>query len=190
MFLYPLSDGLRDLLFHRFSDELRRNPADTVKSGIDFALAYYSQKSEFSAMIHEFESLGQIDQRTEEEIRSNGYVLNTLQASLWCLLTTSMLSGMHPEGSQPWWRYRYRRGNLRRLRRIMVRRNIDSQRVERENSQVCGISKTCKGALSSMWERSACTKIRCRAFNDTEKIIILCNAFGRIDIWIDVKRVA
>ena len=62
---------------------------NAVKSGIVSALAYYRQKPEFSEVIHEFESLSHIDQRTEEEIRSSGYVIHTLQASLWCLLTTS-----------------------------------------------------------------------------------------------------
>jgi len=55
---------------------------NAVKSGIDSALAYYRQKPEFSEVIHEFEFLGQINQRTEEEIRSSGYVIHTLQASL------------------------------------------------------------------------------------------------------------
>lgn len=63
--------------------------AAAVKSGIDSALAYYRQKPEFSEVIHEFESLSYIDRCTEDEIRSSGYVLHTLQASLWCLLTTS-----------------------------------------------------------------------------------------------------
>lgn len=36
-----------------------------------------------------FNRLGQIDQLEEQEIRSSGYVIDTLEAALWCLTTTN-----------------------------------------------------------------------------------------------------
>ncbi len=60
-----------------------------VRSGIFSALSYYKSKPEFSGTFHEFESLTDIGLWKESQISGSGYVLHTLQASLWCLLTTS-----------------------------------------------------------------------------------------------------
>lgn len=62
---------------------------DAVADGLHAALAYYREKPEFAPVYQEFESLPRVGQRSEAEIGSTGFVLHTLQASLWCLLTTS-----------------------------------------------------------------------------------------------------
>lgn len=59
-----------------------------VKNGILSALSYYRRKAEFASVISEFESLAEIGNWPEESVQSSGYVIHTLQAALWCLLTT------------------------------------------------------------------------------------------------------
>lgn len=61
---------------------------NAVMGGVASALDYYRNKPEFAAVYSEFESLLQIEQWSESEIESTGFVLHTLQAALWCLLTT------------------------------------------------------------------------------------------------------
>lgn len=61
---------------------------DAVSTGIESALQYYRSKEEYAAVLPEFESLREIGKRSEEDIRSTGYVVHTLQAALWCLLNT------------------------------------------------------------------------------------------------------
>lgn len=61
---------------------------NAVIGGAASALAYYRSKPEFAAVYPEFEPLLQIERRRESEIESTGFVLHTLQAALWCLLTT------------------------------------------------------------------------------------------------------
>lgn len=61
---------------------------NAVMGGVASALAYYRSKPEFASVYSEFESLLQIDQWDESKIESTGFVLHTLQAALWCLLTT------------------------------------------------------------------------------------------------------
>lgn len=65
------------------------NLQNAVKSGILSALDYYREKMEFASVFSEFASLAQIGQWPEADIESTGFVLHTLQAALWCLLTTS-----------------------------------------------------------------------------------------------------
>ena len=62
---------------------------EAVKKGILSALAYYRERSEFADYVCEFASLDNIELWPEHEVKSTGFVLHTLQASLWCLLTTS-----------------------------------------------------------------------------------------------------
>ena len=59
-----------------------------VKEGIDAALAYYKGNQRFEAVYEDFESLRTVETWPEEQVESTGYVLHTLQAALWCLLTT------------------------------------------------------------------------------------------------------
>ena len=60
-----------------------------VMYGIQSALSYYKEKSEFSPVYHDFTTLPEIKGWSEDKVYSTGYVLHTLQAALWCLLTTS-----------------------------------------------------------------------------------------------------
>lgn len=62
---------------------------EAVNEGVCSALAYYKGRTEFAAVYHEFESLCGIGNWPAEQICGSGYVLHTLQASLWCLLTTN-----------------------------------------------------------------------------------------------------
>lgn len=61
---------------------------EAVMEGVRSALAYYRTKEEFSDVYAEFESLREIGDWREEQVCGSGFVLHTLQASLWCLLTT------------------------------------------------------------------------------------------------------
>lgn len=60
-----------------------------VKSGVEEALAYYRNKEDFQGVYGDFENLENIELWDEAGISGSGYVLHTLQASLWCLLTTA-----------------------------------------------------------------------------------------------------
>ncbi|MBR5479106.1 MAG: ADP-ribosylglycohydrolase family protein [Clostridia bacterium] len=59
-----------------------------IKEGVDSALAYYENKDEFKGVYHEFLHLKGIENAEEDQIGSTGFVIHTLEASLWCLLTT------------------------------------------------------------------------------------------------------
>ena len=59
-----------------------------VLTGITSALIYYRNKPEFAQVYPEFESLLDINTWDESQVSSSGFVLDTLQAALWCLLTT------------------------------------------------------------------------------------------------------
>ena len=62
---------------------------NAVQLGISSALSYYQGIDEFDSVCWEFETLRSIGTWCEEDVQSTGYVLHTLQAALWCLLTTS-----------------------------------------------------------------------------------------------------
>ena len=61
---------------------------DAVIQGITSALSYYRTVPAFISIYPDFESLLTIESWAENQINSGGYVLDTLQAALWCLLTT------------------------------------------------------------------------------------------------------
>lgn len=63
-----------------------------VNDGVRSALNYYRSKQVFSEVYHEFESLREIAFWPDEQICGSGFVMHTLQASLWCLLTTENYS--------------------------------------------------------------------------------------------------
>lgn len=69
----------------RLGDDLTRS----VESGVLSALSYYQNQPEFAGVYDEFEPLKSVGQWKEEQISGSGYVIHTLQAALWCLLTTS-----------------------------------------------------------------------------------------------------
>jgi len=62
--------------------------SNAVMGGLLPALAYYRDHPDFMDLYSEIESLETIASWPEERIKSGGYVLHTLQAALWCLLTT------------------------------------------------------------------------------------------------------
>lgn len=62
---------------------------NAVNHAIRLVLSYYKKKPEFTEVYHEFETLKNIESWNESQISSSGYVLDTLQAALWCLLNTS-----------------------------------------------------------------------------------------------------
>ncbi len=63
---------------------------EAVKNGINTAKKYYRSKIEYAPHLKLFlrvnpDKLAELDR---SQIRSSGYVLHTLEAALWCLLTT------------------------------------------------------------------------------------------------------
>ena len=75
-----------DVLFHMLCGEPLQA---AVEAGVEHALAFYKEKTEFAQVLPSFESLKNIRLWNESQISGSGYVLHTLQAALWCLLTTS-----------------------------------------------------------------------------------------------------
>ena len=75
-----------DVLFHLLSGEHLQS---AVAEGVKHALAFYEGKPEFAQELPSFESLKNIRLWSEKQISGSGYVIHTLQAVLWCLLTTS-----------------------------------------------------------------------------------------------------
>ena len=61
---------------------------EAVQRGVSDALAYYRRTDFFRWVYREFTSLQSIHRWREQEVKSSGFVLHTLQAALWCLLTT------------------------------------------------------------------------------------------------------
>ncbi len=61
-----------------------------VELGIYKAVEYYKQKREFETEISNFSRLSEKDfgDIGEREIKSSGYVVDTLEAAIWCLLNT------------------------------------------------------------------------------------------------------
>jgi len=57
---------------------------EVLKSALDF----YRTLPEFAGVLHEFEPLPEMADRSRDSIRSSGYVVDTLEAALWCLLAT------------------------------------------------------------------------------------------------------
>lgn len=56
-----------------------------IKDGIVTALYYYNAKPRLSDVYHDFTFLLDIENWTEDAVKSSGYVIDTLQAALWCL---------------------------------------------------------------------------------------------------------
>lgn len=70
---------------------LDKNPLDkSVKLGINDALDYYQNQDGFKEEIHHFSRLEDehFKDLSSDEIRSSGYVVDTLEAAIWCLLNT------------------------------------------------------------------------------------------------------
>jgi ADP-ribosyl-[dinitrogen reductase] hydrolase len=62
----------------------------TMGTGIHKAMEYYRNHPGFSGELHYYERLTRkdFDKLDETEIRSSGYVVDTLEAAIWCLLRT------------------------------------------------------------------------------------------------------
>ncbi len=63
----------------------KRNVA-SVENGIERAKNYYAEHDEFSSFSRVFS--GELGTADAAEIRSSGYVVDTIEAAVWCLLTT------------------------------------------------------------------------------------------------------
>ena len=61
---------------------------NAVMGGLIPALFYYRDHPDFKDLYGEFEPMLGIASWTEDDIKSGGYVIDTLQAAVWCLLTT------------------------------------------------------------------------------------------------------
>ena len=61
---------------------------DSYKLSAELSKRYYLNKPSFQEELHHYERVlsGRIFELHEEEIRSSGYVVDTLEASLWCFL--------------------------------------------------------------------------------------------------------
>ena len=61
-----------------------------VKSALSCAEAYYRNEPEFASEIDRFAKLFSFEfaDTPESSIRSSGYVIDTLEAAVWCLLNT------------------------------------------------------------------------------------------------------
>ena len=67
------------------------DPRFAIKQGIKQGLAYYKDKDEFTHVYNKFTFLLNIDQWSVNDVKSSGYVIDTLQAALWCLYTSNNL---------------------------------------------------------------------------------------------------
>ncbi|MBQ9535819.1 MAG: ADP-ribosylglycohydrolase family protein [Clostridia bacterium] len=65
---------------------LRKSSADSIERGIEAAKCYYANHLEYSSFFRIFN----IELRAMDmsEIKSSGYVVDTLEAAVWCALTT------------------------------------------------------------------------------------------------------
>jgi len=61
---------------------------DAIQTGIHKAFAYYIGEKELSYYIR-IENISKFKETPESEIRSSGYVVDSLEASIWCLINTS-----------------------------------------------------------------------------------------------------
>ncbi len=61
-----------------------------VRSGISGAMEYYQGTKDYVLELEHFERLNRRDFAAipEDEVRSSGYVVDTLEAAIWCLLNT------------------------------------------------------------------------------------------------------
>ncbi len=64
---------------------------EAVHTGVQHAFDYYSQRQEYEPELHHFARLNDIKFKDipETEIHSTGYVVHTLEASIWSLLNSS-----------------------------------------------------------------------------------------------------
>ena len=67
-----------------------QEPKNAVLAGIKQAADHYAKSPEYTAELGHFSRINEtMDTIDETEIKSGGYVVDTLEAALWCVLTTS-----------------------------------------------------------------------------------------------------
>lgn len=66
------------------------NLQNCIKAGIDQAFSFYESNAEYREELYNFNRLLDVNfaELQESQIRSSGYVVDTLEAAIWCLLTT------------------------------------------------------------------------------------------------------
>ena len=62
--------------------------SNAVMSGLCSSLSYYRDHPNYKDLCDRFDSMLGIADWREAEVKSGGYVIHTLQAAIWCLLTT------------------------------------------------------------------------------------------------------
>lgn len=71
------------------------SPMDAYHRAIELASAHYKKDATFSSELKHYERFlsEEIPQLPQDEISSGGYVVDTLEASVWCLMTTNAFVG-------------------------------------------------------------------------------------------------
>ena len=73
----------------------KENLVSRLQRGIDEAYNYYLQNSQNRTELEAFSRLADLEnfrKRPENEIKSSGYVIDTLETAVWCLITTDSFS--------------------------------------------------------------------------------------------------
>lgn len=88
--LCEMACGICCAVLFRLADggDLREAVTESVRAALDF----YRGQPAFAGVFPQFESLADIGAWDEDRISSGGFALHTLQAALWCLLTTESYS--------------------------------------------------------------------------------------------------
>ncbi len=63
-----------------------------VERGLNQAKTFYENKNGYREELNYYHRLEKISELPSEEIKSSGYVVDTLEAAIWCLLTTKSYS--------------------------------------------------------------------------------------------------
>ena len=98
---HPRSKQACGIYYYLVKALLKTEPADTMsgqssflqilQKGMDAAMAYYEQQPEYQHDLPFYKrccNLTALQQIPREDIRSSGYVVDSLEASLWCAITT------------------------------------------------------------------------------------------------------
>ncbi len=75
---------------------IQRGTEEAITSGTKYALAFYEQIPEYKDYLHVWDRIRDVTALKalpEDAIKSGGYVVNTLEAALWCLLNTDSYAG-------------------------------------------------------------------------------------------------
>ena len=88
--LCEMACGIYCAVLFRLTDggDLREAVTESVRTALDF----YRGQPAFAGVFPQFESLADVGAWDEDRVSSGGFALHTLQAALWCLLTTESYS--------------------------------------------------------------------------------------------------